>query len=217
MARHPRPARKIGWQKIREWGIEMLGQEMNTLAFQIKPCPATNDHQVRIIIDGADWLDDNETLGIDPPEFFSQEALTEGGHLILGRCGCGTVGCDDITVEVERQSPGVFWRYREGVSYLFREADYDQVIRTARSDYSWEDTNRTTERVVAGVLAGTTIKGGFKFDWASARIDRGKITLSYSLDGIQKTFDYGWDGTTPESALSGAIRFKNERGEQGGL
>jgi hypothetical protein len=188
---------------------------MNTLAFKIEPCPVANDHQVRHIIDGQDWFEDDDTLGIDPPEFFSQESLTTGGTIIVGRCSCGTVGCDDIEFQVERKSPAVFWRVREGVSYMFRESDYDRLIDSASSDHSWEDANRTAERLVAGALAGTTIDDGFRFDWASARIGHGKITLSYSRSGEQRTFDFGWDGVTPDSAIPGAKRFKQERVEQG--
>jgi len=184
---------------------------MNTLAFKIESCQVANDHQVRLIIDGQDCFKDDDMLGIDSPEFFSQEALTRGGTIIVGRCSCGVVGCGDIEFEVERESPGVIWRFREGVAFVFRDSDYDRLIEAALSDHSWEDAKRTAERLVSGILAGTTIEDGFQFDWASARIGHGKITLSYSLDSAQKTFDYGWDGTTPESALPGAKRFKQER------
>ncbi|BCX47726.1 hypothetical protein HAHE_16340 [Haloferula helveola] len=188
---------------------------MNTLAFKIEPCPVANDHQVRLIVDGHDWFEDDDTLGIDPPEFFAQGALISGGMITVGRCGCGAVGCDNIEFEVERKSPGVIWRVREGVSYVFRESDYDRLIEAASSDFSWEDANRTAERLVADVLAGTTIDDGFQFDWASARVGHGKITLSYSRAGEQRTFDFGWDGVTPESAIPGAKRFKQTRVDQG--
>ena len=183
---------------------------MNTLAFKIEPCLTAKDHQVRIIIDGKDWFDDDDILGIDPPGFFSQRGLLQGGNIIIARCGCGTVGCDDFEVAVERKSPAVFWHVREGFSFSFREGDYDRIIRAAASDHSWEDINRRVERLVSEILAETMTTEDFVFEWASARIAPEKITLSYIRNREQRLFDFVWDGKSPENALSGAIKFKNE-------
>jgi hypothetical protein len=58
---------------------------ISVLTFQIEPSTESNDHQVRIQIDAADWLRD-EHLGVNPPNFFAQKSLTQGGR--LRTCGC---------------------------------------------------------------------------------------------------------------------------------
>lgn len=186
---------------------------MNSLAFNICPSPGSNDHQARIIIDGKDWLEE-DNLGIDPPEFFAQQALKDGGDLLVGRCSCGCVGCDDIRVSVVRKDAGVVWNVRDGVFYFFSVREYDQVLKSTEGDTSWEEANRTAERLVGDIFRGTTIGEGFSFDWASARIGRSVITLSFSRGGEQKTFEFGWDGATPSTALPGAKCFYKERVEQ---
>ena len=185
---------------------------MNTLKFKIEPSPSSNDHQVRLVVDGEDWIGDGN-LGIDPPEFFGQPALLQGGNLLVAMCDCGCVGCDDITVEVARKDPGIVWTIREGVFLFFAARDYDQAVKSAMADFSWEDEKRTAERLVSRLFADCEIDDGFRFDWASARIGHGKITLSFSREGQQKTFELGWDGKDPKSALPGAERFKIERVE----
>ena len=189
-------------------------QEMNSLAFDVCPSPTSNDHQVRILIDGEDWLEGNN-LGIDPPEFFKQKALRDGGELLIGRCDCGCVGCDDIRVQVKRKELGVTWTVREGVFYFFAAKEYDRTIESGATDTTWEDANRTAERLVDDLFRGVVIEGGYVFDWASARIGHGIITLSFSSGTSQKTFEFGWDGQTPESALPGAKRLYHERVERG--
>jgi hypothetical protein len=79
---------------------------MNTLDFEITPSPYSNDHQIRFFVDGEDWLSDNY-LGIDPPEFFAKNNLQSDGQLLMGRCDCGCIGCDDYLVNVERSDSKV--------------------------------------------------------------------------------------------------------------
>ena len=58
---------------------------LHRIGFALSPRFASNDHQVRILVDEEDWLGDSG-LGIDPPEFFAQPALTISGELLVGRC-----------------------------------------------------------------------------------------------------------------------------------
>ena len=189
---------------------------MNTLDFRIEPSQSSNDHQVRIIVDGADWLGD-DSLGIDPPEFFAQDALRLGGKVLIGRCDCGCVGCCDVNVTMSRQENSVDWTLRSGGILQFSPCDYDRLIETSLTDFSWEDERRTAERLVSELFRGSKLEDGSIYDWASARIGRGIITLSFSNKGAigaeQKTFEFGWDGKNPESALPAAKRFKKERVE----
>lgn len=90
------------------------------------------------------------------------------------------------------------------------------LIASAREDFSWEDTKRTAERLVSGVFAAVSMDDGYSFDWGSARVREGMMTLSFSKSGTQKLFEFAWDGRSPEDALTGARRFHEERVEQDG-
>jgi len=184
---------------------------MNKLEFRIEPSPSSNDHQVRVVVDGEDWLGD-DSLGIDPPKFFAQDSLLHGGRLLVGRCDCGCVGCCDVIVDVARKGSGVVWTTRDGLFLFFAARDYDSLIERTLTDFSWEDEKRTAERLVGDLFQGCILDDGSAFNWASARIGNGIITLSFTYKGQQKTFEFGWDGKNPESALPDAIRFKKERG-----
>jgi hypothetical protein len=187
---------------------------MSTLAFDIMPSPSSNDHQARIRIDGTDWLG-QEYLGLDPSRLFGQPALTTGGKLLVGRCECGCEGCDDVLVDVLRQGQEVLWTNAKGLKLHFDSEEYDTVVASAREDFSWEDTERTAERLVSAVFIGVVLDGGYAFDWASARIRDGLMTLSFSKGGTQKLFEFAWDGQSPQDALAGARRFNKDRVEPG--
>ena len=62
----------------------------------------------------------------------------------------------------------------------------------------------------------SSIEDGFRFDWASARIKEGIMTLSFSRKGSQKLFEFGWNGNSPDDAVTGGKRFYKERIEQAG-
>ncbi|HZF98722.1 MAG TPA: hypothetical protein VEY92_10885 [Pseudoxanthomonas sp.] len=55
------------------------------------------------MVDGMDFLqlDDEDLIGLDPPVFFKQDALLNGGTLFVGRCACGEIGCDNRAITVE--------------------------------------------------------------------------------------------------------------------
>lgn len=188
---------------------------MNVLAFEIMPSESSNDHQVRIRVDGSDWLGE-DYLGVDPPCFFAQSSLIAGGRLLVGRCVCGCEGCDDVWVDVQRGEHEVLWANAKGLCLHFNLETYENMIVSARQDFSWEDTKRTAERLVSGTLEGMLIDDGYTFDWASARVHDGIITLSFSKSGTQKLIEFIWDGHSPEDALRGAKRFHKERVEIAG-
>lgn len=179
---------------------------MNTLAFEIMPSQISNDHQVRIWIDGTDWLG-NGSLGIDPSHFFSQSSLAAGGELLVGRCECGCEGCDDVCVHVRREEHEVLWTNDNELRLRFDRENYDSAIKAAREDLSWEDTKRTAERLVSEVFVGVSLCDGYTFDWASARIRDGVMTLSFTKSGMQKLLKFPWNGRSPQDALNSAQSF----------
>jgi hypothetical protein len=188
---------------------------VNTLAFEIMPSPSSKDHQARIRIDGTDWLG-KDYLGLDPPHLFRQSSLTGGGELLVGRCACGCEGCDDVLVHVVRQGQEVLWENTKGLRLRFEKEQYDRVVSATREDFSWEDTKRTAERLVAEVFEGVQLDGSYSFDWASARVHEGMMTLSFSNRGRQKLLEFPWDGRSAQDALGRARRFYTERIGPGG-
>jgi len=181
----------------------------NTLSFVYRPSPESNDHQILVVIDGRERIGDR-SLGLDPPEFLAQAALSTQGRLVIGRCSCGCVGCDDVEVDVRREDGVVTWIESASCRLRFDADVYDRVIAAARAERSWEDANRTAERLVDEVLEGMTINGEITFNWASARIEKGVITLSFT-GPKQKMLKFRWDGVSPESAVGGARKFRATR------
>lgn len=182
--------------------------EMNILAFQIEPCECTCDHQVRIIVDDGDWLGEG-SLGIDPPDFFAQPELLNGGIALVGRCSCGCIGCSDVQVKVERRNENVVWTVLfVGVSVCFDASQYDEVVNSAMTDFRWEDENRTAERLISESFADYESEDGYRLDWVFPQSSLNKIRICFFRDNNQKIFDFEWEGKSLQSALHGAEQFK---------
>lgn len=186
---------------------------MNTLKIAVEPSLETNDHQARLIVDKNDWLGE-DSAGLDPPMLRNQ--LSSGtSKKIVGRCACGVVGCDDTVVEVVREDGIVKWQPERGNPLVFEAAVYDAEVDRFRRDKSWETIERAVEREVDEILRDTNLKHGFKFEWASARVRDGFITLSYGKPSKnsehQRLLKFAWDGLSVENAIEGAIAFRAKR------
>jgi hypothetical protein len=105
------------------------------------------------------------------------------------------------------------WRNDKGLHLRFGREEYDKLISSARGDFSWEDAKRSAERLVSVAFSGASVDDGCTFDWASARVREGFITLSFSGGASQRLLEFSWDGRTPEDALVNAKRFHRERFE----
>jgi hypothetical protein len=185
---------------------------MSTLSFDIRPSEESNDHQVRILVDGQDFLGD-QYLGLDPPEFFAQ-FNTPKEHLLIGRCRCGVVGCGDYPVNV-RRSASVEWVVGGVVIAQFDADEYDRTISLAAIDHSWETQGRRIERLIGLQLAGVLTTDGYNFEWASTRFKPGALTLHFVKDKGKPTYAYrlvdiSWEGRTEESAIQAARRYVAE-------
>lgn len=181
---------------------------MNTVSFKILPCPESNDHEIRILIDEEDILGE-DYLGLDPPAFFNQTNFDQNGELMVGRCSCGCEGCCDFPVTVQVQDNIIQWTNNNGLKLKFDKEKYLNAINSARIDFTWEDINRKVERLTTNILKNSETKSGYRFDWASARIKPQNITLSYSKNGDQKLFDISWDGQTETNIETKAKQFLN--------
>lgn len=173
---------------------------MDTLGFTYASCPDSNDHEVRPIISGDDLLDSicSGGLGLDPPEFFQQAELLKGGEVAVGKCSCGALGCGDKRAGVEISSEQVMWYLGRDRRFVFEREQYETALAQGASATSWESVERTAERLVGALDFSARADRGYIFEWASARIKKGQITLSLNVDGRQATIDVGWDHQTPE-------------------
>jgi hypothetical protein len=179
---------------------------LNKLTFKINASEHSNDHEIRILIDGTDWLDD-AALGVDPVDFFRQRELFDGGNLLIGRCGCGCPGCADVSVNVELSVDKVFWITEKNEKLSFEREDYLKFVTAASTDFSWETLGRKAERLVSEIFIGKLIEDKYLFDWASSRFEPNMINLSFSAASEQKLYKFSWDGKTIDSALENARMF----------
>jgi len=175
---------------------------MHAIALQFESSPYSNDHQVRPVIDGIDLLRDmgDDLLGLDPPQLFRQPALSRGGDLVVGRCSCGDAGCGAVRVDVEVADRSVTWQVGTERTYHFELQQYLECIERASRNTSWESVGRTAERLVSLVDFSRMADRGYRFEWASTRITRACVTLSFSKDGKQRLFQVEWDDMRAEDA-----------------
>jgi len=116
----------------------------SAIEFIILESSESNDHEVRVIINGEDWLGGNR-LGIDPPQLTNQLVSIPSGELLVGRCHCGCVGCDDFYVEVRQGAEVTEWHPPSGKIVRFRTEDYLQRLDALNRNHSWEPTGRTSK------------------------------------------------------------------------
>lgn len=178
---------------------------IHNLALIACDSPETNDHQLRPYVDGDDWLAGDQ-LGLDPPKFLRQPALRAEGELIVGRCACGVIGCDDRTVIVERSSHVVIWRSESGRDLRFLQTDYDTEVERAANDFTWEPAGRTAERLVDNALLGKVTSDGYAFRWSSTRIRPDTLTLCFEQQGDQRLVHLAWNGKADDTVVGAALR-----------
>jgi len=180
------------------------------LTIAVEASTETNDHQARLSIDGKDWLG-SVIAGLDPP-MLKTELLDKGvGTLLVGRCWCGIIGCNDVKVEATRTERSVQWSGPGAALLRFNPAQYDAEVTRFAQDTSWETVGRTVEREVEHIFRGTTIRGGLVFEWASTRLQEGAVHLSFSKGCRHKLLKLRWDGANVADAINRAKLFRAER------
>jgi hypothetical protein len=186
------------------------------LRVEVTANSSSNDHQARILIDGVDWIGTTH-LGLDPPDLATELEDPSAIHIIVGRCGCGCVGCDDIEIEVERSQDTIAWLHGAR-RILFDRSQYETEIRRFISDQTWRPLERQVELSVEKIFAGHLLEGRLAFRWASVRIRPNVVCLSFEDGGLpgdsgyeQRVLEFGWDGETIESALDRASSFRMEQ------
>ncbi|PMS17629.1 hypothetical protein C0Z18_19410 [Trinickia dabaoshanensis] len=180
---------------------------MDFLEFTFAESRESNDHEVRPLATGIDILKSLRPgdLGLDPPEFFRQPELWAGGKLLIGRCSCGVVGCGDQFVDVEMFSDQVAWRLAQGGRVVFNKKQYEAALEQGAASTTWESLERTAERLVSGLDFSKRAERGYVFQWASARVTKEQITLSFGVGERQEMIDVGWNHRDPEDARNSVL------------
>lgn len=192
---------------------QAAGVTPQPLNFAFGRCWGSNDHEVRPKAGATDLIDamSARQLGLDPPDFFAQPELTDGGRLLVGRCDCGVMGCGDLGAFVEICGDEVRWQLGPTLLFTFDRVDYLRAVQAARDDTSWESLERTAERLVMGLNFSAGAKDGYRFQWASARIKRNVMALSFDKKGAQVMFEVSWNGTSPAHAAAQVQRWINDK------
>jgi hypothetical protein len=190
---------------------------MNVIALHFEASPFSNDHQVRPVIDDIDLLRAfaDDSLGIDPPQFFRQPALGRGGKLLIGRCSCGDVGCGPVLVDVAVADQRVSWQFGTERAYHFEMQQYLQCFERASLNTTWESVGRTAERLVSSIDFARLSDQGYRFEWASTRITRACVTLCFLKGGMQRLFGVEWDDRRAEDAEQQVRRWVAHYAEPG--
>lgn len=184
---------------------------LNQLDYQVMPSPDSNDHEVRLIVDGVDILGDTR-LGLDPLDFMRFVRSDASGDVLVGRCACGCIGCDDVTAKVKFDDLTVQWHLL-GHTYYFECNAYKDTLSEVVADHSWEDVGRRVERLITEhVEADQRWRDGqSNFDWVSTRCSSHQLTYSFTRNGEQIIFSTGWDGRTEQDALTAHSRLFHEK------
>jgi hypothetical protein len=164
-------------------------RQMSTLRIEIVSSPETNDHVVRLLVDGVDIVAGLGGIGLDPFDFFFPEpalaATADPTSRTVGRCTCGVPGCGDIDIVVHRDGPCIVWSVTHvpnpAGDHRFDAVAHDAELERARLDHSWETPERTAARLVReglGPVRARLEQLGLRFDWASGRVEAGKHTVS---------------------------------------
>lgn len=178
------------------------------LEIVVRPSRTSNDHEARILIDGADWLG-ADSLGLDPPDLAS-ELRGASDTIRVGRCNCGAEGCDDRTVDRAELGDVVTW-LTHGRTLRFDRSQYRDEIERFVADQSWRPVERQVELAVDAIFRGALLEARLAFQWASARIGRNLVHLSFMDGPEQRLLEFSWDGATVESAVDRAHLFRQER------
>jgi len=186
-------------------------QRMNKLSFQIQKAEFSNDHEVHPIVDGRDIIGD-DYLGLDPPDLVRELTPSAYGSILIGRCECGCIGCDDVFVDVSSNTKNVTWSTK-GKAFEFRISDYSTALKALADDHSWEDVGRRVERLIAERVRMDKrwASDGTRFDWVSTRVAPFQLTYSFTTNGEQRLFETGWDGCDEGNAMRAHSRLFHER------
>lgn len=165
--------------------------EPSVIRFLVVPSPDTNDHEVKIFIDGEEFIRRHwpHMMGMDPDDLLSYRHLSardEPHEATVVRCGCGVVGCGSASVRISGQRGRVIWDDWQGdpgeppaETLIFDRDQYMKAVKHAIEDHSWETSDRTAARILASIVDHSTLaENNLEYQWASGRIRHATLTVS---------------------------------------
>jgi hypothetical protein len=188
----------------------VAGVSVAKLTLHVTESAGSNDHQVRICVNGTDWLGPDH-LGLDPPDFSRELIDPLAPSLHVGRCSCGCMGCGDVVVAVEATDRAVIWN-ENARRVAFDKAQYLSEIQRACLDQSWRPLNRQVEHKLDQFFADYILDACCTFRWTSTRCTLNQITLAFdtchtpAVEYQQRLVEFDWDGQSVGTALAGADR-----------
>jgi len=181
--------------------------ELEKLEISVRPSPETNDHEVLLRTDQGDLIERfaSEMIGLDPDDILVEPCplLTddEPKTATIGRCDCGVIGCGSVEVSITRVGKTITWTTKNRpTGVAFDAVQYQQEVRRALADFSWETPDRTAARAIStSVDRAVLAKSGLDFTWASGRIAPNTMTVCLALDEgqYQLLVSIPWSGETP--------------------
>lgn len=200
--------------------------ELKIISFQVVPSPATNDHEVKIFIDGRDFIPQHwpDMMGMDPDDILSYRELsprTEPHEATVVRCGCGVVGCGSAWVRISPEGDQVIWDNWQGdkgeppaETLVFDRNQYMRALKDAVEDHSWETPDRTAARILASLVDHDALTtNSLKYQWASGRIRDDALTISLKgPEGCHQILVHvPWNRQSPEElAIEAADLLKTD-------
>ena len=112
---------------------------------------------------------------------------------------------------MKRTKRSVEWIVTRDTWLRFNPDQYDAEVARFAQDTSWETIGRRLEREIEPLFRGTSIKGGFAFEWVAARRLDGFVHLSFVKGHRQKLLKFRWDGARLSDGINRAKVFREER------
>jgi hypothetical protein len=161
------------------------------ISFRVLPSPETNDFEVRVLVDGQDFIKKHwpDMMGMDPDEVLSFDVLEPRDiphEEVVIRCGCGVVGCGSVSVMISGEGDRVNWDSWNGdqgnpppEALAFERGQYLKELEQAIADKSWETPDRTAARLLSSMVDRESLAAhGLSFQWATGRIRDDALTVS---------------------------------------
>ena len=198
--------------------------EPNVIRFMVVPSPDTNDHEVKVFIDGEEFISRlwPNMMGMDPDQVLSYRHLSaqdEPHETTVLRCGCGQVGCGSASVRISAQGDHVIWDNwrgdtggRPSKTLTFDRNQYMKAVKDAIEDHSWETPDRTAARILASIVDHSTLaENNLKYQWATGRIRDATLTVSLSgPEGCHQILvHFDWKNQSAEEIAREAARLLN--------
>jgi len=145
-------------------------------------------------------------MGLDPDYILQEPSPLHSSQMphiaTIARCTCGVIGCGSIETEVSIQGNLIVWATQHySREFRFDATQYEDELRRAIADTSWETPDRTAARLIRALVDRDALAvNRFQFSWASGRLRSGRMTVSLQLDpGPYQVLVHGsWDGRDPE-------------------